>query len=293
LPKTEVFAMRITIVTDTHLAERASGFVANWRAATTWLDATAPDLIIHLGDITADGASNPAELTAAAQYFAGLKAPIRFLPGNHDIGDNPIAPGIPNKHPLHRPSLDEYRRVFGPDRWSIEAGGWQLVGLNAQLFGTDDAEEAEQFAWLRSVLDAGFGPLGLLLHKPLFRDRPDHTDAHIRYVPALPRRRLLDLLAGRDLRFVVAGHTHQLRRHALGAVEHVWAPSTACIFPDAIQETIGKKVVGTLLLDLAADSHRFEPVEPPGLAQHNLFDHPHVYPEIAATKARLEAEAAR
>ncbi|WP_233559808.1 metallophosphoesterase family protein [Oleomonas cavernae] len=121
--------------------------------------------------------------------------------------------------------------VFGPDRWSFRAGAWQILGLNAQLFGTGLDEEEAQFAWIEAALGTSAGPLGVMLHKPLFRNGPADDEIHGRYVPAAPRRRLLELLARRDLRFVVAGHTHQTRQIEVDGVEHVWAPSCAFIIP--------------------------------------------------------------
>ncbi|GGF39153.1 phosphohydrolase [Aliidongia dinghuensis] len=283
--------MRIALVTDTHLAPRAAAFAQNWRAVRDWIAEMAPDLIVHLGDITADGAGDASELAAAIESFAGLGLPVRFLPGNHDIGDNPSAPDQPSAHPLDPARLAEYRRIFGPDRWAFEAEGWQIIGLNAQLFGTASQEEAAQFDWFGSTLAGHRGPLGLLLHKPLFRDGPDDREVHERYVPDRPRRRLLDALAGRDLRFVAAGHTHQAREHHCAGVEHVWAPSTAFCIPDALQEPIGQKIVGTMLLHLAPGTHRFELVRPAGLARHNLLDHPETYPIVAEIRARLGAAA--
>jgi predicted phosphodiesterase len=278
--------MRIALVSDTHLARRVPDFLANWQIVRNWLDAVAPDLILHLGDITVNGAEYAAELGEARALFEGLPAPIRFIPGNHDIGDNPIAPGVPNSHPLDLARLADYRRVFGPDRWSIEAEGWSLIGLNAQLFGTGTAEEAAQFAWLDSVLGEVDGPLGLFLHKPLFRTRPDDTEAHIRYVPHAPRQHLLALLARRDLRFVAAGHTHQHRQHRVDGVEHVWTPSCTVFFSDAMQERIGDKTVQTMLLEVTLDGHRFS-TETPALRQLDLLDHPEAYPQVAALRTKL------
>jgi predicted phosphodiesterase len=283
--------MRIALVSDTHLARRVPAFMANWQAVRAWLDAVSPDLILHLGDITVNGAEHAAELDEARAVFESLPAPIRFLPGNHDVGDNPIAPGVPNAHPLDLARLADYRRVFGPDRWSIEAEGWSLIGLNAQLFGTGEAEEAAQFDWLASVLGESDGPLGVFLHKPLFRNGPEDTEAHIRYVPHKPRQRLLALLARRDLRFVAAGHTHQHRQHAVEDIEHVWMPSCTVIFGDAMQERIGDKTVGTMLLELTPDGHRFSAEAPAGLRQLDLLDHPEAYPQVAALRARLGLDA--
>jgi predicted phosphodiesterase len=110
--------MRIALVSDTHLAARAAVCLDNWRVVRTWIERARPDLVVHLGDITVDGASDAVELREALDAFTCLDVPIRFLPGNHDIGDNPIAPDVPPEHPLDLARLEEYRTLFGPDRWS-------------------------------------------------------------------------------------------------------------------------------------------------------------------------------
>src|SRR5262249_15035754 len=143
-------------------------------------------------------------------------------------------------------------------------------------------EEEEQFRWLEARVGEREGPLGLLLHKPLFRDCPSDTQVHARYVPAEPRRRLLALLSKRDLYFVATGHVHQSRSIAIGGIVHAWVPSTAYCFPDAMQERIGEKTVGALMLELEGHGHRFTLVTPAGLARHDILEHPEVYPEVKA-----------
>ena len=283
--------MRIVLVSDTHLARRARAFGDNWALVRGFIAAERPDLVIHLGDISADGIGDPADLDEAATEFAGM-GEIRFLPGNHDIGDNPLADGGQHGQPVAPDRLRRYRALFGADRWSFAAAGWQLIGLNAQLFNTGTAEEAAQLDWLERALAAGRGPLGVMLHKPLFRHGPGDTEAHVRYVPAEPRQRLLALLAARDLRFVASGHAHQARHIEVDGVQHVWVPSTAFCIPEALQETIGEKRVGIVRLDLSAECHRFAGVTPPGLVRYNLLDHPQVYAPVAELRARLGARAA-
>lgn len=283
--------MKIVLVSDTHLTPRTAAFGENLDIAFTWIKRAAPDLVVNLGDITADGASDASELSPARAAFDALHCPTRFVPGNHDIGDNPMAPGAATKHPLDLERLAEYRRIFGPDYWSFDTGAWQIVGLNAQLLGTDTEAEEAQFAWLEETLRGWNSLLGVMIHKPLFRNGHDDTEAHIRYVPVQARRRLISLLGTRDLRFVVSGHAHQTRRFRVEGVEHAWAPSTAFCLPDAMQERIGEKVVGMLTLELGKTDHRFDVVTPDGLVRHNILDHPQVYREIAAVKTRLGAEA--
>src|SRR5262249_56085359 len=171
--------MRIALVSDTHLAARAAVCLDNWRVVRAWIQRASPDLVVHLGDITVDGASDAVELRDAVDAFAGLDVPLRFLPGNHDIGDNPIAPDVPPAHPLDLARLEEYRTLFGSDRWSLHASDWQLIGLNAQLLGTGTAEEEQQFVWLEHEITLGTGPLGLLLPTPPFPPPPHDHAPHL------------------------------------------------------------------------------------------------------------------
>jgi 3',5'-cyclic AMP phosphodiesterase CpdA len=278
--------LKIVFVSDTHLTPRTAAFNDNWAATRMWISGVAPDLVVNLGDITAEGSERAEELSLARPLFDDLGCEVRFVPGNHDIGDNPIAPGRPNKHPLSLDRLAQYRTLFGPDRWTLDRDGWRLVALNAQLFGTDTDEEGRQFDWIDEQVRGHRGPFGLLLHKPLFKEGPADTEAHVRYVPAIPRDRLLRLLAKTDLRFVVSGHAHQSRQIVVDDVEHVWAPSTAFWIPDAMQERIGDKTLGVLTLELMPEGHRFS-LERPPLTPNNLLDFASVYPELDAIKARM------
>jgi 3',5'-cyclic AMP phosphodiesterase CpdA len=279
--------MRIALLADTHVSANTPAFDANARAALAWAGAAGADLIVHLGDISLDGHHDPAQLAHAAELFSVAPAPIRFVPGNHDIGDNPV-PSLAASHGLVVPErLDLYRATFGEDRWRLDADGWTLIGLNAQLFGFGDEREDAQFAWLEGALAGVDGPVGLVLHKPLFRDGWDDAELHPRYAPIAARTRLRRLLAPRDLRFVASGHTHQWRRLAVEGVEHVWVPSSAFIVPDLMQEWIGEKRVGALVIELTAEAHRVELAWPPGLVSNNLAQFPDVYPGLAALLDQL------
>ncbi|MEN2979343.1 metallophosphoesterase [Tistrella bauzanensis] len=279
--------MRIALVSDTHLADRATAFVANWRVLAGLINADAPDLVVHLGDITVDGAGDPAEHTQALAELARLHAPLLAVPGNHDLGDNPPAPGMAVSSLVLPARLAAYDAAFGPDRWQRDLAGFRLIGINAQLLGSGLDAEADQFAWLDAALATADRPVGLFLHKPLFRDAPDDTEIHVRYVPAAPRARLLALLDRVDLRFVISGHAHQARRLHRGGVEHLWMPSTAFIIPDAVQERIGDKRVGYALLTLAPDDHAITFRHPAGLTDHDLLDHAEAYPGVIALRDRL------
>lgn len=269
------------MVADTHLHPRDTALAGNWESIVRWAGAVGTDLLVHLGDISASGVEEPAQLAHARRLFTVPGLPVRFVPGNHDIGEAPPGPGVPVHDPLDRARLADYRQWFGSDYWAHPVDRWLLIGLNALLLASGTEEEAQQHAWLEETLRGARGPVGVFLHKPLFRDNADETIVHGRYVPAAARRPLLALLRQYDLRFIASGHTHQARRHMADGVEHVWVPSAAFILPDSRQERIGEKVVGIMLLEIEADLYRFTHVIPSGLCPFELDQLAHIYPELA------------
>lgn len=281
--------MKICFFTDTHIIDKYSILNSNIEKVIKFIDGGNFDFAFHLGDVVADALTQPEQLRFAAESHAPLKTPLRYVPGNHDIGDNPIE-GHPGERLLDLDRLAQFRELFGPDRWSWEGEGWQIVGLNSQLFGS--VAEEEQFAWLEEVLESGSGPLGLALHKPLVRYE-DTVGPLVRYVPEPARDHLLGLCAKRDLKFVASGHVHQRRQFTLDGVEHVWIPSTAFCMPEAMQASVGEKVVAVTALDLASDgTFRFTAQAIEGLVRHNLLDHPEIYPAaIPKIRERLGAAA--
>ena len=291
--------MKIILFSDTHITAARTICNDNLDAIKAYIAANGADRAIHLGDIAADGATYPEQFPFAVQSLADFGVPIHFVPGNHDVGDNPIAPGRPNDAAFH---LDDarvtaerlaiYRDAFGPDYWSLQTDGWQLIGLDAQLFATDTDEEDRQMAWLETALAEGAGSVAVFLHKPFFRNSHADTETHIRYLPVERRKPLVELLTRRPLKLVCSGHVHQDRAIHLDNVEYNWVPSASFCMPDAIQERIGGKVVGIRLLELAADgSYRLTTPDVPGLVTHNIVHHPEIDPRMAEIHLRLGPEA--
>jgi 3',5'-cyclic AMP phosphodiesterase CpdA len=267
--------MRIMLISDSHLSPAAPSCAANWRAVRDYAARSAFDLTVHLGDITLDAASDTSQLRAARTMCELWPTPFRFLPGNHDVGDNPPGPNSPAQQPLNRNLLEVFRAVFGADYWSMAVDGWFVIGLNAQLFGSDLTLEEDQWRWLgECVREAGMRPVALMLHKPLFQSTCEDETPHIRYVPLAQRRILLNLITHLDLRLVLSGHVHQYLDRMFGGTRHIWVPSTAFFLPDTIQERVGEKITGIGVLELSINSYRFDLVCPDGVARNNLVEQP-------------------
>jgi 3',5'-cyclic AMP phosphodiesterase CpdA len=259
---------RLTQISDTHLARRMTSLIDNFHRVSEHIDASRPDLVLNSGDISFDGPAEPDELEFARSLHDALPVARRYLPGNHDIGDNPTAVGPAPTQPVTEPSLQAYRATFGDDRWRFDAAGWCFIGLNSLIMNTGLASEAEQFDWLASQLTGTKGqPVALFLHKPLFLNTPDDPElaaTSIRYVPMPARSRLIEMLRAVDLRLVASGHVHQRRDFTFGHTRQIWAPSAGFKIPDSRQEVIGIKEVGLVEYRFQPDSFEVRHVRAPG-----------------------------
>jgi 3',5'-cyclic AMP phosphodiesterase CpdA len=265
---------RLTQISDTHLARRMTPLIDNFHRVSEHIDARRPDLVLNSGDISFDGPTQRDDLEFARTLHDALPVPCRYLPGNHDIGDNPTAVGPAVKEPVTEPSLKAYRATFGEDRWRFDAAGWCFIGLNSLIMNTGLAGEAEQFDWLASQLSGTRGkPVALFLHKPLFLNAPDDPElvaTSIRYVPMPARSRLIEMMRAVDLRLVGSGHVHQRRDFTFAHTRQIWAPSASFIISDARQDVIGIKEVGLVEYRFQPDSFEVRHVRAPGQTDVDL-----------------------
>jgi 3',5'-cyclic AMP phosphodiesterase CpdA len=265
---------RLTQISDTHLARRMTTLIDNFHRVSEHIDARRPDLVLNSGDVSFDGPTQRDDLEFARSLHDALPVACRYLPGNHDIGDNPTAVGPVPKQSVTEQSLKAYRATFGEDRWRFDAAGWCFIGLNSLIMNTGSAGEAEQFDWLASQLSGTQGkPVALFLHKPLFLNAPDDPElvaTSIRYVPMPARSRLIEMMRAVDLRLVGSGHVHQRRDFTFAHTRHIWAPSAGFIIPDSRQDVIGIKEVGLVEYRFQPDSFEVRHVRAPGQTDVDL-----------------------
>jgi 3',5'-cyclic AMP phosphodiesterase CpdA len=259
---------RLTQISDTHLARRLTKLTDNFHSLSEYIDATRPDLVINSGDLAFDAPTSPKDLDFARSLHDALPVSCRYLPGNHDVGDNPTQIGPVPSHPVSESGRQAFVSLFGDDRWRFEAAGWCFIGLNSLVMNSGLVSEAEQLDWLAAELASASGkPVALFLHKPLYLNAPDDPELEatsIRYVPQPARRRLIEMLRAADLRLVASGHVHQRRDFTFARVRHIWAPSAGFIISDARQERIGIKEVGLVEYRFQPDRFEVRHVRAPG-----------------------------
>jgi len=260
--------VKIAHISDTHLSDRHGFFVENFLRVVEAVNQWAPDLVIHTGDLSINGADRLRDLTYSMELMRRFEAPVRVLPGNHDVGEEPGFMQL--DQPTTADRLARYARAVGPDRWAFDAGEWRLIGINAQVIGTGLPREAEQSAWLSEELRrAADRPTGIFTHKPLFfpRQVADNRPQSI-FLPAGPRARLFSLFARKGVRFVASGHLHKYLDIQAGPVRWLWAPATA--YKSGLNVGVGQPALGFLKLELRPDDLNAELCVPEGMVARKL-----------------------
>lgn len=154
--------------------------------------AAGPPVVCHVGDIVEHG-SEAEYRDYLGTIPAALRPRIRHVPGNHEVRWDPTAG-------------DRYRSLFGPARYSFDAGGMHFVGLDPMnLLQEPGHFGGSGLAWLKRDLDrvpAGV-PIVLMSHFPFGVDNYYVSD----------QDRLLSLLEPYNVRVIFAGHIHAEQVH--------------------------------------------------------------------------------
>ncbi len=255
---------RIVVLSDIHLSPTHGFFRANWCIARDFVNRMAPAAVVVNGDLAINGPDSDAELAFAAAALEGLDGEVLTLPGNHDVGDEP--PGQDPSQIIDAARLARWDAVLGRDRFVRDLGGWRLIGVNAQLFGSGLAREGEQSRWLEAQLATDL-PVVTFLHKPLFVDHPDEDVASVAAIVPSARGALMDALRTADVRLVVSGHLHQHRDRVVDSLRHLWAPAVAFAGERGLG---GDSRCGVLVLEIGGDRLDVRVERPHGLVSHDL-----------------------
>jgi 3',5'-cyclic AMP phosphodiesterase CpdA len=150
----------IAQISDTHLGEVHSPHAAeHLRQVVEMVNERQPDAVVISGDI----GENPQEWQRARQILRGLRAPIYYAPGNHDVHSNDV---------------EQYRRFFGPDYYRFQVKGVTFVVINSQLLGNYDQFGLQTLDPMPANTEAeGEKMLTWLSHQGSGHDAPNSKDS--------------------------------------------------------------------------------------------------------------------
>ena len=271
---------RLVQISDTHLSPGKPHFACNWEPLRAWLAGQGPDLVIHTGDVTVDGADVEDDMRHCRELLDGLGLPVLSIPGNHDVGE-----AWHPHQPVNAERLARWRSHLGADFWRRDIEGFRLIGLNSMLFGSDEADEERQLAWLeREIAEAQGRRLGWFLHRPLFVETPDEGDKGYWSVPPRPRAHLLDLVRRHDVAFVASGHLHRAHDFMVEDTRYIWGPSSGFVVGPELQPGMaGSSTLGAVTYSFDGRDFTAAIHEIPALTTLWIDDVIHeVYPPRAA-----------
>jgi 3',5'-cyclic AMP phosphodiesterase CpdA len=248
---------RILHLSDTHLSPRTERFHENNELMIDTLKKADHDLIIHTGDLTLDGIRFEEDYPFCREFLGRAGKDILYIPGNHDVGDNPrlSKPETIMGSAISASRLDRYRRYYGDDRWAIDQGSWRLLGINSLRIGSGLDGEQQQYEWLEAQLASlGERHLALFTHQPLYVDTPENSELTYWTVDPLGRENLRSLIEHPRLRLIASGHLHQSRSRTYRQTRLEWCSSIAFTTrEELVPEMGGTREVGFLEHDLHED----------------------------------------
>jgi 3',5'-cyclic AMP phosphodiesterase CpdA len=200
--------VRIALISDTHttrgVKEEQPKHKARFERVIAAVNAFVPDWVLHGGDLTEGSRSE--EIDDFKEQIGGLKAPLDWVYGNHDVGAKRVE-GM--KSGLSQERLERIETALGASFWEKSRAGLRVVGINTSLFNSGLARENEQWEFLEKALSPGGSRTVLLLHYPPFIKQMDEAEDPYWNIAPQPRARLLDLVTKGDVKAMLSGHLHR------------------------------------------------------------------------------------
>ena len=226
------------VVADTHTRPEEGDLSSPWavnalandrcRYVTAWLNHLRPAFVIHLGDVVHPVPVLPtygAAAEAALAMFDGLDAGIRYIPGNHDVGDKPFK-SMPAAVVTDE-GMALYERYFGAPFQAFDHGDCRFVLINSPVLNSGLAAEVAQRDWLERELLASHGKrVFLFTHYPPYILAPDEPTNYDN-IDEPQRGWLLSLIERGGVEALFAGHVHNFFYHRYGAADCYLLPATS------------------------------------------------------------------
>jgi len=201
---------RVALLSDPHVNRATNGLEASFKGrfekAIEQVNAAKVDFVLIAGDLTQSG--QPEEFGDFKAHLNALRAPVWFVPGNHDVG-NKFNSGKTNGT-VNAERVVMCEKLVGAAWFAKKKNGIRIIGITSSLLGSGLAQETEMWKFLEQELaPQSKAPTILFMHYPLFLKDLDEPGGDYYNVEPGPRKRLYHLLQQGGVRTVLSGHLHR------------------------------------------------------------------------------------
>ncbi len=199
--------VKIALVSDVHINRGTNQalYQSNYEKVIEQVNSAGVDFVVVAGDLTEDGTA--VEYADFKRLTKRFNAPVKALPGNHDIGNKILGKG---KSEITFKRLIDFHHNIGKSWFAEEVCGIRLIGANSSLFGSGLGKEKEMWKFLDNELGKNSGkPVLFFLHHPLFQKRPEEKGGEYWNLEPAPRFRLFGLFQQAGVSAVFSAHLHK------------------------------------------------------------------------------------
>jgi 3',5'-cyclic AMP phosphodiesterase CpdA len=204
-------------ITDTHWG--AKGGVALTRRAVEAVNALPVEVafVVHTGDILADTIRKESVVNEGLAVMRGLKAPVYYLPGNHDILEGET-----------KETERLFVKYFGKVSSKVEIRGVLCLFMCSELRDGDERTQARaQQDWIdHAITKDERRPVLVFVHRPPVADRIKARTIEEWGDESYPRWERL-FREHPQIKAMVTGHLHRDELHWIGEVPIYVASSLA------------------------------------------------------------------
>jgi predicted MPP superfamily phosphohydrolase len=227
---------RFALVSDLHICRATNQeqrlFPLRLARTIEAVNAANVDGVLFAGDLTEHGTAE--EYRKFRQVIRQFKAPVLYVPGNHDVGNK----NVPGKKPgtsFERTRL--YETECGPSYFQRELAGVNILGINSILPGSGQWRERQMWGFLEKRLASppATNATLLLIHHPPFLKSVDEAGGDYFNLEPYPRLRLLGLARQGGVDAVLSGHLHQGLTNYFGKIPLLTTPPVAFGLPKGKQ----------------------------------------------------------
>lgn len=253
--------VRIVFIADTHMTPDWDASSINLWIAADMIRAARADRLVHLGDVGFTDLQ-AADLRLAKAVCEGFDAPLRVVPGNHDVGEpatpEALARGDLTGQPLATlENAHAFYDVFHPLPMREDLGDTTLLLIDGQQLGSGSEFEDATMALVAEIPRMPARTILIAAHKTLGIVRPELDRPGWTLTNAVSEQILAALgLRRPDQRiYFFSGHFHRWQRYRCEGIEFVWVPALSFITPHrSLTDRGGSPVPGFVEVEIEPEA---------------------------------------